>query len=57
MSSRLLPFTNCKEGQLDNNGWYPELVILAVVFSNSTDLAVVIPNSTIKRQLFYSKTL
>ena len=37
-------------------GWYPELVILAVVFSISTDLAGVIPNSTIKRKLFYSKT-
>ena len=38
-------------------GWNPELVFLTVVFFNSTDLAVVIPNSTDKRCLFYSTTL
>ena len=35
-------------------GWNPDLVFLTVVFFNSTDLAVVIPNSTVKRDLFYS---
>ena len=35
-----------------DTGWYPELVFLLVVFSNSTDLAVVIPNSTVKHKLF-----
>ena len=39
------------------NGWNPELVFPTVVFFNSTDLAVVIPNSTVKRCLFYSTTL
>ena len=39
-----------------DKGWYPELVFLTVVFFNSTDLAVVIPNSTVKRYLFYSTT-
>ena len=38
-------------------GWNPELVFLTVVFFNSTDLAVVIPNSTGKRCLFYCSTL
>ena len=33
-------------------GWYPELVFLTVVFLNSTDLAEVIPNSTVKIYLF-----
>ena len=31
-------------------GWNPELVILAVVFSNSTDLVVAIPFSTVKNK-------
>ena len=31
------------------NGWYPEIVFLTVVFLNSADIAVVIPNSTVKR--------
>ena len=35
------------------SGWYPEVVFLTVVFLNSTDLAVVIPNSTVKRDSFY----
>ena len=29
-------------------GWYPELVFLAVVFSNSNDLEIVIHNSIVK---------
>ena len=29
------------------NGWYPELVFLSVVFSNSTSLVVVILNSSV----------
>ena len=37
-----------------NTGWYPELVFLTVVFLNSTDIAVVILNSTVKRYLFYT---
>ena len=40
-----------------NDGWNPELVFLTVVFFNSTDVAAVIPNSTVKRDLFYSETL
>ena len=36
--------------------WYPELVFLTVVFSNSADLAVVIPNSNVIRCLHYSTT-
>ena len=43
-------------GLITNSGRYPELVFLTEVFSNSTDLALVIPNSTVKRKLFYSKT-
>ena len=38
------------------NGWNPELVFLTVVFFNSTDLTVVIPNSTVKRYRFYITT-
>ena len=38
----------------NHTGWNPELVFLTVVFFNSTDLAAVIPNSTVKR---YMKTL
>ena len=37
-------------------GWNPELVFLTVVFFYSTDLAVVIPNSIVKRYLFYNTT-
>ena len=37
-------------------GWYPELLFQTVVFFNSTDLAIVIPNSTVIRNLFYTTT-
>ena len=29
------------------NGWNPDLVFLSVVFSNSTNLAVVIPSNSV----------
>ena len=35
-----------------NIGWNPELVFLTVVFFNSTYLAVVIPNGTVKNVCF-----
>ena len=38
-----------------NNGWYPELVFLTVVFSNSTDLAVVIFKQCINRTYFITQ--
>ena len=49
----IIPADFC--GQL-NNGRNPELVFLIVVFFNSTDLAVVIPNSTAKKYLFFTTT-
>ena len=42
--------------QQKNDGWYPELEFLTVVFSNSTDLAVVISSSTVKIKLFRNTT-
>ena len=33
-------------------GWYPELVFICVVFSNSTDLAAVILNSSVFKIFF-----
>ena len=39
-----------------HNGWNPELVFPTVMLFNSTDLAVVIPNSTIKIYPCYTTT-
>ena len=40
------------------NGWYTELVFPTAVYFNSTDfdLAIVIPNSTVIRNLFHTTT-
>ena len=35
-----------------HTGWYPELVFLSVVFSNSTTSAVLIPNTSVFDSLF-----
>ena len=35
-----------------SSGWKPKLVILAVVFPNSTNLAVVIPKSSVFGTLY-----
>ena len=34
------------------SGWYPELVFISVVFSNSSNLAVVILNSSVLKIYF-----
>ena len=34
------------------SGWYPELVFISVVFSNSTNLAAVILNSSVLKIYF-----
>ena len=39
----------------ERDWWYPELIFLIVVFSNSTNLAIVIPNSIVKRKLIIHK--
>ena len=41
-----------KDLEIQVTGWYPEQVFLTVVFLNSTDIAVVIPNSTVKGTYF-----
>ena len=38
-------------------GWYPELVFISVVFSNSTNLAVEILNSSVFEIYFVQQTL
>ena len=42
---------------MSHSGWNPELAFLSVVISNSTDLAVMIPNSTVKHKLFLLNNL
>lgn len=39
------------------SGWYPELVYIIVIFTQSTDLVVVFPNSTTKNMFFFSQEL
>ena len=38
------------------SGWYPELVFLSVVFSNSTNFTVVILNSSVYEIYFVQQT-
>ena len=38
------------------NGWYPELLFLTVVFPNSTNFAVVIPDSSVFGTLYVIQT-
>ena len=39
-----------------DSGWYPELVFLSVVFSNSTNFTVVILNSSVFEIYFVQQT-
>ena len=41
-------------GRLEDNGWYPELVFTSVLLSNSTNLEVVILNSSVL-QIYFVK--
>ena len=51
---RILKSQNCERTRREafyfvarkNNGWYPEVVFLTVVFSNSTVTAVLFKNTT-----------
>ena len=38
-------------------GWYPELVFLAIVFLNSSNLSLMILNSSVLKICFVSKPL
>ena len=41
---------------MEDIGWYPELVFLSVVFSNSTNFTVVILNSSVFEIYFVQQT-
>ena len=47
---------NNQEFSIPPIGWYPELVLISVVFSNSTNLVVVILNSSVFEIFFVQQT-